>query len=185
MTCPHFAKFSVHVACGRCSVLLWRQCNVVLWISSCLSVIDRVVRGLLRLGSCNSHSGDEVLPSLVVICDLLCTSPCYFETLRECRTPSFCGLCFGSSCGVFWYPIRGYLCRSVFLWRVSDRAYILIVTHQRQHRGRSLMSTIALLDLYVWHYSAIASLVDWLHDDACSCSTAMWQTDGQTDIHLP
>ena len=26
---PNFTKISVHVTCGRCSVLLWRQCNML------------------------------------------------------------------------------------------------------------------------------------------------------------
>ena len=35
--CPNFTKSSVHVACGRSSVLLWRRCSVllVLWMTSC------------------------------------------------------------------------------------------------------------------------------------------------------
>jgi len=28
-TCPNFTKFSVHVICGRGSVLLWRRCNML------------------------------------------------------------------------------------------------------------------------------------------------------------
>jgi len=28
-SCPNFTKFSVHVTCGRWSVLLWRQCDML------------------------------------------------------------------------------------------------------------------------------------------------------------
>jgi len=38
-TCPYFTKFSVHVTCGRGSILLWRQCDTL-----CTSgIVDDVV----------------------------------------------------------------------------------------------------------------------------------------------
>jgi len=38
IACPYFTTFSVHVTCGRGSVLLWRQCNM-LWISGFVDIV--------------------------------------------------------------------------------------------------------------------------------------------------
>ena len=60
-------------------------------------------------------SGDEVLPSLAVTGDLLCTSPCYSKTLQifcERRTPNLLWSSY-SSLVLFWFPIHGYVCTSL------------------------------------------------------------------------
>jgi len=46
-TCPKFAKFSVHVTCGRSLVLLWQQCStlytsVFLYMASCFHVMEQM-----------------------------------------------------------------------------------------------------------------------------------------------
>jgi len=54
ITRPNFTKFSVHVTCGRDSVLIRRQCDSyvlpVLWMTSCFPVIERMGENQRRRG---------------------------------------------------------------------------------------------------------------------------------------